>query len=812
MENKSIEQFQRMLKLIGHKQVNNKFDVKEAINKAINNPLLKESKANVYDQDVEHSTKDVETNKEVGSGSDPKYYANTLVSATGGDRNFDMPYRMWIIGIPYGEMELRINQYNKKNLNEPIEFDFDDLKNSWIKKPFSTSVKVSTLGNVGFLEKIGKYILEFMARIYSGQLNAAESKFESDCGDKLFETDKAKSISFNFLREFLGSVTFSQAFGAAKIKVDDEVDKKIAARGFRIGKEKVFSGLTGNKYNARIPNFNAWALEVVKNEIINQYSIFGERNLVSRADISRYLDTLKYPYVVIGNERFTERIRAEFGTKMTKKDWGDYKRLSGTQYKGYPTIIGKKYFAFSYTRPELLLADIISAQEGKEKYSSFSPLSLQYISANEKNVKLKSLIQSIFTSSLKPSGEGKPTDSPSKEYEDAIYRSMGYSFGDKSSEGDENEPYNGEKNSLVGGSEEQKDFERLDREERVQRLMGTKTFIDKFSQIIGNKNPKLYKNFIGITNRANRNNIKNNKSLVKEFYSFIGDLISESLLSFTKASREKHQAKMKDIGGIYNEVFEKYYNRNQNLSDEEKESLFSKERLGTNDKGYNGILYLTDDNLSTIKNAVNEFMYADKKEKRETFKDMELRESIQKIRNLIREHLMKEFGTEYQADLDEERISNEEGAKKVNEKHNFIGSQVFGEDIGNIGKETDWKDGMYGVFSYGEQFPIFVYTNSPFYDQDGNLKNKDGKFRWFHNIEQYKYDIDKDGEKEVMKSVEKHKDLLKPNSTTHGLTTATLLDMIKAFKNKHKIKELSHVSIKPGEGQGIHFGSSHKKD
>ena len=178
---------------------------------------------------------------------------------------------------------------------------------------------------------------------------------------------------------------------------------------------------------------------------------------------------------------------------------------------------------------------------------------------------------------------------------------------------------------------------------------------------------------------------------------------------------------------------------------------------------------------------------------------------------LTQNMLIENLINEKEVELDEERISNEDGAIKVNDKENFIGSQVFGEDIGDIGKNSNWNDGMYGVFSYGEQFPIFIYTNIPFHDQDGNLKNKDGKFRWFHNLEQYKFDIDGDGEKEIMNSVEKHKELLKPHSQTHGLTTATLTSMINSFKKKHGVKELSHVSILPGEGAGIHYGDGDKE-
>ena len=61
-----------------------------------------------------------------------------------------------------------------------------------------------------------------------------------------------------------------------------------------------------------------------------------------------------------------------------------------------------------------------------------------------------------------------------------------------------------------------------------------------------------------------------------------------------------------------------------------------------------------------------------------------------------------------------------------------------------------------------------------------------------------------------MKSVEKHKELLKPKAPTHGLTTATLENLVHSFKKKYGIKELSHVSILPGEGEGIHYGAGGK--
>lgn len=178
------------------------------------------------------------------------------------------------------------------------------------------------------------------------------------------------------------------------------------------------------------------------------------------------------------------------------------------------------------------------------------------------------------------------------------------------------------------------------------------------------------------------------------------------------------------------------------------------------------------------------------------------------IRPMIQKYFLIKELKKKDIDLEEERIANHEGQEKVDNKENFIGSQVFGEDIGKLGEKTGWKEGLYGVFSYGLQFPIYIYTNQEFSDQDGNIKNKDGKFRWFNNIEDYKFDIDEDGEREIMKSVQKHKELLKPSSDMHGLTRATLVDLIKKFMKKHKVQKLSHRSILPGGGAGIHYGDS----
>ena len=354
------------------------------------------------------------------------------------------------------------------------------------------------------------------------------------------------------------------------------------------------------------------------------------------------------------------------------------------------------------------------------------------------------------------------------------------------------------------GSTETQDFDKISDEERTKRIHSAfkgKEFFDKFAKVVENTKDggenslkRLKEATIG---KLKKNGIKNPK-IIKEFYSFITDLIKETIINDVKGIGDKSKENIKTI---YERLFQEAMVNVSKISESEDEANKAKQSF-----------FMRDNDLNIIAASIKKFIKAKSREKSSIYSKMNLDEAkkimADLMKNLLIENLVKEVDAEYDIDLDEERISNHDGSTKVNDKENFIGSQVFGEDIGEIGKESNWSNGMYGVFSYGEQFPIYVYTNMPFQDQDGNIKNKDGKFRWFHNLEQYKFDIDKDGEKEVMSSVEKHKELLKPNSQTHGLTTATLHGMINSFKKKNKIKELSHISILPGEGAGVHYGHS----
>ena len=126
---------------------------------------------------------------------------------------------------------------------------------------------------------------------------------------------------------------------------------------------------------------------------------------------------------------------------------------------------------------------------------------------------------------------------------------------------------------------------------------------------------------------------------------------------------------------------------------------------------------------------------------------------------------------ESEQNIEEERIANTEAYKDVDALKNFIGSHIYGEDLGDLGK-------MYVAYSYGEQFPAYLH-----------YKNK-----WYHNTDYYMLD---DGK--INKPTEKHKKDMKPSSETHGVSTIGLQSLIRAFKKKHKLGDNNHTDVEPGE-------------
>ena len=994
MEQKSFEQLYRMLNLINHKQVN-KVNIKEAIKKANRSGILiKEEETHDVDFDLgfdfHDSVIEKETDQLVKNGSDPKFYANAISSkVNGSSRAFDMPYRMYLLRFPYGKIQLKVNKYNSTvDDSHKIQFNYDE--NSWIKSTRESKVSLGTIGIPGRMTEIGKYILEFMSRIYADKLNPIESSFES-AGNPVFTTSAAQKMAEDFIRSWLDKVVFHVAKQATKATFEDEIDDKIILQIKQPSIDYIMSKLK-TSYIPEKANFFAWALEVMKNIIKNQFKKFSKRKVEDTNALSTYVDALSFPHKIVTNKEFTGRLLNKFGKKeLTPEQWETVKDETGSSFEGSPERKGD-YYIFTYATANDLLNDVLSANKASssENIVTLCPL---YV----RNIESKNIKDAIFKSDLKPSGEEKhenidkitvkgavitfdkskfDSDNPAKSIidvsftnkispeqqeqwkqsmvdsnwaefvqtydkkragDDASLRSKGISnvdnepTDDEESFGKENEDsftinmgddsssesiavkkridklkldwdtanekgnkkeafkiervlafleelYNikkiitvnykqdpkyknnksaveitsvvdgdgesvpvsddlmsylqrraeketkekhgkGEANISNMGSEDQtfddKDENRL---ERFKQIMGTPKFIQKFMDTIeGTEDGEgIAERFKAATiNKINELKTLNDRSVIKEFYAFLGDLIAESILAVSKPSVKGAKPKMPGIdaskkggadesveGNMIN-IFEKAYESHI----EKLSKTLSPDELAKAKEYFK----LSTDNLKRISAAINVFMYANAKNKKSTFANMGLDEAKKILTGLMKKTIKESIFNEAEIELDEERISNEAGAAKVNEKENFIGSQVFGEDIGDIGKDSNWENGMYGVFSYGEQFPIYIYTNTPFHDQDGNIKNNDGKFRWFHNVEQYKFDIDKDGEKEVMSSVEKHKELLKPNAKTHGLTTATLENMIKSFKKKNGIKELSHVSILPGEGAGVHYGGTEKE-
>lgn len=126
---------------------------------------------------------------------------------------------------------------------------------------------------------------------------------------------------------------------------------------------------------------------------------------------------------------------------------------------------------------------------------------------------------------------------------------------------------------------------------------------------------------------------------------------------------------------------------------------------------------------------------------------------------------------ESESNIEEERIANTEAHKDVDELKNFIGSHIYGEDLGDLGK-------MYVAYSYGEQFPVYLHY----------------KGKWYHNTDYYMLD---DGK--INKPTEKHKKDMKPSKETHGMSLIGLQSLIRAFKKKHKLGDNSHTDVEPGE-------------
>lgn len=147
-----------------------------------------------------------------------------------------------------------------------------------------------------------------------------------------------------------------------------------------------------------------------------------------------------------------------------------------------------------------------------------------------------------------------------------------------------------------------------------------------------------------------------------------------------------------------------------------------------------------------------------------------MNKSITLFRQLIR-NLLKE-GVLGDPDLmDEERITNPESKHFVSRRENFIASHIWGEDLGDLGK-------MYVTYSYGEQYPAYLW-----------YKNK-----WYHNVDDF---INPDGS--VNEFTKQHMQDMQPTHETHGISGIWMKRMIAKFMKKHGIRDLDHKSVLPGE-------------
>lgn len=146
------------------------------------------------------------------------------------------------------------------------------------------------------------------------------------------------------------------------------------------------------------------------------------------------------------------------------------------------------------------------------------------------------------------------------------------------------------------------------------------------------------------------------------------------------------------------------------------------------------------------------------------------------IRKVIRE-MIEEVSSELsemeldEAQIDEERITNQGAAEHITNRENFIASHTYGEDLGDLGE-------MYVAYSYGEQHPLYVWY----------------KDRWYYNNQDY---ILPDGSINIW--TRKHLKNLKPDAQIQARPTYFLKKIINKFKKKHGIGDNTHADLEPGE-------------
>jgi hypothetical protein len=155
-------------------------------------------------------------------------------------------------------------------------------------------------------------------------------------------------------------------------------------------------------------------------------------------------------------------------------------------------------------------------------------------------------------------------------------------------------------------------------------------------------------------------------------------------------------------------------------------------------------------------------------------------ENKTKLRNIIRDIIKESYSfrptqepvkKQLEDKIDEERIINPDANIYVKQRKNFIGSHIFGEDIGRLGK-------MYVTYSYGEQFPVYLYINK----------------KWYVNQDDYYLENG-----DINKATRKHKANMNPGGDVISISSSQMKNMIKNFKKENGISEASHRSVEPGE-------------
>ena len=276
MEKKSFEQLYRMLNLINHKQVN-KVNIKEAITKADRSGVLLNEDNNSLDLDFIMSDEKMqkETDTIIKSVGSKPFYANDMSAQVKGTVNFDMPYRMWLLRFHSRTIQIKVNEYNNNVDDEhKIYFDFDDSSNDWIQKKRESGIGLGTIGIQKNMTDLGRFILEFMSRVYTGKINNAERNFEKFAG-KIFTTTEAQHMSNSFIRVWLDTVAFDVAKKSVKALFKNEVNERTIIGAKNAAIDYIMLVLK-NKYDPTKANFFAWSVEVMKNIIKN---FFRKRNL-----------------------------------------------------------------------------------------------------------------------------------------------------------------------------------------------------------------------------------------------------------------------------------------------------------------------------------------------------------------------------------------------------------------------------------------------------------------------------------------------------------------------------------------------------